>query len=201
MELSWKDTVVDALEQLGGHAYLSDIYKTVIERSKRKFGNNVEASIRDALQRSSSDSEKYNGNEDVFYCVDGKLKGHWGLRNYNPADKTIDYTTSDESFTEGKEKLRLHISKERNYTFIKKAKKDYNKCICQICGFDFFKNYGDIGKDFIEAHHIVPISELKNETSLKFSDLIFVCSNCHSMLHKIRPWETSIYILKKRFNN
>ena len=170
MELSWRDTVVDALEQLGGHAYLSDIYKTVIERKNRKPSINAEASIRDALQRSSSDSDKYNGNKDVFYCVDEKLKGHWGLRNYNPSEKTVDYTTSDESFVEGKEKLRLHISKERNYTFIKKAKKDYGECICQICDFDFAKTYGDIGKDFIEAHHIVPISELKAETTLKFRD-------------------------------
>ena len=31
---------------------------------------------------------------------------------------------------------------------------------CQICNFDFEKKYGVLGKDYIEVHHIVPVSKL-----------------------------------------
>ena len=98
------------------------------------------------------------------------------------------------TFSEGKEKYRLHKSKERNHELVIKAKELYfkkdNKLSCQICGFSFFDKYGEIGKGFIEAHHIVPISELKEETNTKIEDLAMLCSNCHRMVHRKRPWLT-----------
>lgn len=100
----------------------------------------------------------------------------------------------DERFPEGKEKYRIHKSKERNQKLIaiKKHKallQDPN-LPCEICGFSFKTKYGDIGDKFIEAHHIFPISELNEETESKITDLILVCSNCHKMIHKRRPWLT-----------
>lgn len=57
--------------------------------------------------------------------------------------------------------------------------------LCQICGFDFEKIYGERGKEFIHVHHIVPLSEIKSEYQLKpLEDLIPVCPNCHAMLHR-----------------
>lgn len=57
-----------------------------------------------------------------------------------------------------------------------------------ICGFDFEAQYGDVGKDFIEVHHIVPISSTKGEHDVDpINDLIPVCSNYHSILHRRRP--------------
>ena len=55
---------------------------------------------------------------------------------------------------------------------------------CEICGFSFVDKYGDIGKDFIEAHHIKPVSEMKEGESTNINDLVMVCSNCHSMIHR-----------------
>lgn len=98
----------------------------------------------------------------------------------------------DSSFPEGKEKYVLHKVKERNRDLVKKAKeiqiKKDPKLSCQICSFSFIENYGKVGVGFIEAHHVFPISELKEETNTKIEDLIFVCSNCHRMLHRKRPW-------------
>lgn len=98
------------------------------------------------------------------------------------------------TFPEGKEKYILHKSKERNNELVRKAKelnfKKDNKLSCQICGFSFFDKYGEIGKGFIEAHHTFPISELKEETNTKIEDLAMLCSNCHRMLHRQRPWLT-----------
>lgn len=59
---------------------------------------------------------------------------------------------------------------------------------CLICGFDFEQTYGTLGKDFCHVHHIVPLSEMNEETKTNpATDLIPVCPNCHSMLHRKRP--------------
>ncbi|MGR6837962.1 HNH endonuclease [Aliivibrio wodanis] len=56
---------------------------------------------------------------------------------------------------------------------------------CQICNFDFVKKYGLHGQDFIEVHHIKPLHTLgKGYRVNPEIDLIPVCSNCHSMLHR-----------------
>lgn len=42
-----------------------------------------------------------------------------------------------------------------------------------------------LGKDYIEVHHIKPISEIGSEYVVDpEKDLIPVCFNCHSMLHR-----------------
>lgn len=61
-------------------------------------------------------------------------------------------------------------------------------CTCHICGFDFEKVYGEIGKGFIHVHHLNQLSEIKSEYIINpETDLIPVCPNCHSMLHKRTP--------------
>jgi hypothetical protein len=111
---------------------------------------------------------------------------------------TKGFTVAEEddeiSFPEGKEIYRLHKSKERNKNLVKAAKelhlKNDSKLCCQVCGFSFVDNYGLIGQGFIEAHHIFPISQLTEQTETKIEDLALVCSNCHRMLHRKRPWLT-----------
>lgn len=71
----------------------------------------------------------------------------------------------------------------------KQFKERHNgKLFCEICGFSFADKYGDIGKDFIEAHHIKPVSEMKEGESTNINDIVMVCSNCHSMIHRRKPW-------------
>lgn len=61
-------------------------------------------------------------------------------------------------------------------------------CHCNICGFDFEKTYGELGKDYIEVHHITPIGKLSTAEGYDGTDpqndLIPLCSNCHSMIHR-----------------
>lgn len=59
---------------------------------------------------------------------------------------------------------------------------------CKICGFDFEERYGSIGRDFIEVHHIVPVSSMGYPKIIDpVADLIPVCPNCHAMLHRKDP--------------
>jgi 5-methylcytosine-specific restriction protein A len=73
-------------------------------------------------------------------------------------------------------------------------------CRCLVCGIEFEKIYGEIGKNFIHIHHITPLSSIKENYQIDYNkDLIPVCPNCHSMLHKKTPPYT-IDELKKMMN-
>ncbi|HEV2880518.1 MAG TPA: HNH endonuclease [Pyrinomonadaceae bacterium] len=101
---------------------------------------------------------------------------------------------SEEIFIEGKQKLKLHLVKERNRYLVKRAKEIWKHkpdgMQCTICSFSFIQTYGTVGEGFIEAHHSKPISTLEPDTIVRPSDLVPVCSNCHRMLHRRRPWLT-----------
>ena len=57
-------------------------------------------------------------------------------------------------------------------------------CRCAVCGFDF----GDVGKGFIEVHHVIPVHERGGEYEVNpIKDLRPLCSNCHSMIHRRNP--------------
>ena len=69
---------------------------------------------------------------------------------------------------------------------------------CKVCNLNFKKVYGEIGEDFIHIHHIVPINEIGKNYKIDYKkDLIPVCPNCHSMLHrKLNGKEPTIEKLK-----
>ena len=78
---------------------------------------------------------------------------------------------------------------------------EYWKAICSVCGFDFEKKYGDLGKGFIHVHHLVLVSNVGKAYQVDpINDLRPVCPNCHSMLHKTNP-PLSINELKEIIKN
>ncbi len=69
---------------------------------------------------------------------------------------------------------------------------------CMICGFDFEKKYGELGKGYIEVHHIKPLSKLDEEVIINpETDLICVCANCHRMLHRFKSYIVSVDELRQ----
>lgn len=74
----------------------------------------------------------------------------------------------DETYPEGA-KIQSYVNRfERNPIARQECLKHYKSCKCQICGFDFEKMYGEIGKEFIHIHHIILLyrNELINAFSL-----------------------------------
>ena len=78
-----------------------------------------------------------------------------------------------------------------------------NKCIqskgtkCFVCGFDFEKTYGELGKGFIHIHHVTPISNRDGRYEIEVEKELFpVCPNCHAMLHSRKDSTLSIEELK-----
>jgi len=64
----------------------------------------------------------------------------------------------------------------------------------------FEEVYGEIGKDFAEAHHIAPLAKLDGPKSVTVDDLITVCANCHRMLHKLKGESKDIEKLRDAVN-
>lgn len=62
-------------------------------------------------------------------------------------------------------------------------------CMVENCAFNFQKVYGDRGEDYIEVHHLNPLSAIDPETKRRTnpqSDMAVVCANCHRMIHRRR---------------
>lgn len=60
---------------------------------------------------------------------------------------------------------------------------------CEICGFNYGSNYGELGRGYIEIHHKNPVWMYENDDiDRKISDalpnLCPVCASCHRMLHR-----------------
>ena len=111
---------------------------------------------------------------------------------------------SDEEFEEGKLLTRVHKYRERSPSLTKKKKKKVleltGKLECEVCGFDFKEQYGDLGEGFAECHHTIPVSKLKKQQKTKLSDLSILCANCHRMIHRSKPM-LSIEQLKELLQN
>ncbi len=192
--MTWKEEIINALEHLGGEAHLSEIYEYISAHTDRKLSTKWKATVRGTLESASSDSARFEGDKDLFYSAEGLGSGVWGLRSFEPTTETMDITQDDSEFAEGREKLAIHVQRERNHQVITLAKqRKLQKCgrlYCEVCGFDFEKVYGEIGKNFIEAHHIKPVSQLMPNEKTRVEDIVLLCSNCHSMIHRKKPWLT-----------
>ena len=136
--------------------------------------------------------EKKQEDEEPFYGV---------ADNPEPpvAHNDADYAPD----TEGLEHQYNLTKKERNPELRRKCIEHYEHlwgghihCIC--CGFDFEKAYGDIGEGYIEIHHINPHHTFEGEHMVDpINDLIPLCSNCHSMIHKGVPGRGTCMTLRE----
>ena len=122
--------------------------------------------------------------------IQGSMKLNGILRDYIMSfferDLTDGYYPDEvpETLEEGKRKSVMVNVYERN-PFARKQCIDYYGVQCQVCNLDFETTYGDVGKDFIHVHHIKPLHEIKQGYTVDpIKDLIPVCPNCHSMLHR-----------------
>ena len=94
---------------------------------------------------------------------------------------------------EGRLLYRAHRTRERDPKLRKKkieqATANGGPLCCIVCGFNFEAAYGERGAGFMECHHVVPLHET-GATRTRLDDLALVCSNCHRMIHRRRPWPT-----------
>lgn len=90
----------------------------------------------------------------------------------------------DDLMTEGKIRQVSLTKHERNRELRQACLRHYGY-VCQVCGMDFERFYGETGKEFIEVHHLDPIADTDGEHVLDpKTGLVPLCSNCHSMIHR-----------------
>ncbi len=88
------------------------------------------------------------------------------------------------------EELREGGSKTINVNVYERSRKARDACIekygpiCAVCGFDFERTFGELGKGFIHVHHLKNLASIgKDYVVDPESDLRPVCPNCHAMIH------------------
>ncbi len=121
----------------------------------------------------------------------GKHKDHRGRHDTTPSleqtirDDLAAYNTEEEEpFVEGEQRSRYITYYERNPKARTAAIRDHG-VTCMACGFRFEDVYGARGKDYIEVHHIRPVSESPETCATDpREDMIVVCANCHRMIHR-----------------
>jgi len=139
----------------------------------------------------------YQGSQ-YYDCPDKNGKMRKGIQ-FKLLSITKDFTKStkndhDKGSKEGRVIYKTHKSFERNgnLPIEKKNKvlKELGYLSCEVCEFNFTEKYGERGKNYIECHHNIPVSKLKEGDITKLSDLTLLCSNCHRMIHRKKPWLT-----------
>lgn len=220
------EDVVTALRDLGGEAQSTQI-KDRIEKNfggvpdNYKDATSFRETIQVIIQEHCPQENKYK-KKPIFEKIDRgrfRLLHKYPSAPVNPELKNIRRRVSaeeqrltnvqslverelesmrfEEEHFEGQQRERYSSYYERDPRLRAKAI-TLHGTTCVACGFDFEKKYGEYGKDFIEVHHIKPVSELGGNTRINpQTDMAVLCSNCHRMVHRKREMVLSIDELKR----
>jgi len=133
--------------------------------------------------------------EIVRYCTENKTKFTGNIKICSTCkpdyiEDLISYPDDideSEDYVEGTKKPVLVNAYERNPKARKKCIEHYGyRCHC--CGIMLEEVYGKIGKEYIHVHHLKSLADIGEEYKINpIEDLIPLCPNCHSMIHKGDP--------------
>ena len=133
--------------------------------------------------------------EDTYYLIISRVSPNKISERktaYISDEITESYQDSLESLSEGKQSKRYVTTYERNPRYRKQAIAIHGNS-CAACGFNFGKFYGEYAEGFIHVHHIVPVSEFETPKEIDpETDLIPLCANCHSVVHRKKDKTLSI---------
>lgn len=125
--------------------------------------------------------------------LDFILNRHEKVNNTNILGNTV--------YREGKPYIQYGVKYERNFKLRQKAI-EIHGLQCKVCGFDFQKRYGDLGRNFIEVHHTRPMYQVGKEIKVNpETDLVPLCANCHRMVHRKKQQPLKIEELKRLYKS
>lgn len=172
----WRDTVIEALELLGGEAHLSEIYQSV-HRIRNELPRTWQAIVRRELEYNSKDSQSYQERHDLFYSTKGVGEGRWGLWSYlTPPAADLPPEAVSPYATPGKTLVKTYrILRD---TALARNLKIAHDNRCQICGTRLLaKN----GQGYSEAHHIKPLGAPHHGPDSP-DNIIVLCPNHHAQM-------------------
>jgi 5-methylcytosine-specific restriction protein A len=84
-------------------------------------------------------------------------------------------------------RYRQHRAIERQQSHSRLVKKNLGTR-CMGCSFELSELYGSVASGFIEAHHLIPLSNLHENEIIRFDpkkDFAVLCPNCHRVIHRM----------------
>ena len=121
--------------------------------------------------------------------------------NEKDTPSTMDNFTTVIKTKEGVKKQVYSTKYERDPKLREQAIKIHGLS-CMACGFNFLKTFGELGRGFIHVHHIKPLSTTGECMINPVTDLVTLCPNCHSMIHRkkdhILTVEDLIQLMKQK---
>jgi len=134
------------------------------------------------------------------FSWDDLIKSFGHINKANIEKRNIEVFDETITIQEGVKKNVESKIYERSSKLRQIAIEHYTKngdILCDACKFSYNNFYGEIGKGYIEIHHIKPIFKYEDvelektiETALK--NVVPLCSNCHRMIHK--SWKNPLEI-------
>ena len=186
------DHVVQALIALGGQGHSKEIGENVLRIAPEPHPEKIGRSVRPYLHQNCAQSRSYRkGAPHLFESVYGidEEAGVWRLANIDTDSLNGKFDLfieagEDLEDEEGKAILRVHLLRERSKSLVNAFKSSLQSYECSACTFNFEHKYGELGKEFIEAHHTIPVGSMLSGHKTKLKDFCPLCSNCHRMVHR-----------------
>jgi 5-methylcytosine-specific restriction protein A len=189
------EDIENALIAMGGEAKAKAIQDEVLRtHCAGAIPENYqhEKSFRQTIQRKMEDycpqAEGFDATKRVpkFIRIDHGLYRHAAGSNQKEF-LAIEEVEKIDGLLEGTTKAISVNAYERNPEARKGCIEHYGYA-CRVCGFDFEKIYGVLGRSFTHVHHIKPLSEIKGAYKVDpIKDLVPLCANCHAMVHRASP--------------
>ncbi|HEV2695537.1 MAG TPA: HNH endonuclease [Verrucomicrobiae bacterium] len=184
------DLVYGLRHMLDGHRYtrtmsaqLVEDYLVWIERDYgRKFLKNAVSALKQHVEYYQSLTKSpMRGHVKILEQYAGLF-----IEEFDEFVSPEEISPSQDLIEGGSKTISVNVY-ERNSKARRECIEHYG-CACSVCGFDFEKKYGAIGKNFIHVHHLRDLASIGKSYSVKpKDDLRPVCPNCHAMLHKSKP--------------
>ncbi|MBP1885722.1 HNH endonuclease [Sinorhizobium mexicanum] len=128
----------------------------------------------------------------LSYCAERKIEPskHHMKRRYwlltIGTESVLPEEILDPEFWEGA-KIAIQVNRFERSQQARKACTDHYGYTCRVCEVNLVEVYGEIAREFIHVHHIIPLSEVGEGYKVDpVADLRPVCPNCHAMLHRRR---------------
>lgn len=189
-------------QKIGGKQFFTHIVTPINnkersdgDRPNYKYGREVRIMAKSLIARNDTFWKRVNfqgighGNfckvKNIKNISDVRLLFEQLMMLFQIEEELTSISSAVNEFVEGRKILVEHFVRERDRSLVKQKKNEAlmnGSYFCEVCSFSFQKTFS---KDFIECHHIEPISEKPvNGSITELSDLALVCSNCHRMLHQ-----------------
>ena len=170
------------------------VYKSIAEKSQRVIFEINEESIEKLDSRPWASLElqiKYGFNPDenplgkfksVLLCAVGLLMPLFT----EDIDQDLEAIATD--WREEGSLTRVETNRYERSRINRAICLDYYGFTCRGCGLLMNNMYGPLGDGVINVHHLVPISEMGSSKVIDpINDLIPLCPNCHTIVHKESP--------------